>query len=251
MPSRKKSRKKDRKEKASLAPRSGKATNLRIVIRKHDLFLGIGIVIGIVLLLLLQRGFYQTNRQQVHYQHDNSEVFDQDLIGSQALGRREVVMKLYAGTARAKVPLGNPAGFKPGEVVNYSVPQNIVPGNIVLAGAWLNDPSAMIHSGNAQGFAFVGFSGSSVHMVSAPGQSPADVLVFYDGNYAPQHLLGRDVSVKDGRPRITVDKEGTYELLQHVPEGVHLVGIATKAEGFSIKEFSYVQVTEENKPPLG
>jgi hypothetical protein len=54
--------------------------------------------------------------------------------------------EIYLGYQYARAPLGNPEGFKPDQIVSYSIPSNTTnfkPDIVYLQGDWKNNPDNM------------------------------------------------------------------------------------------------------------
>ena len=139
----------------------------------------------------------------------------------------------------AHIDFGNKEGITPGVAAKYTVPPTIDQGRIVLVGSWRVDPDQAVHVGTGEGFFFAGFNGSWVAVEAARELQGSPALVFYDGKYATPEVVGNDVRIQEGRALMFVDANASYSILKNIPEGLHLVGIVTKSDGFSIKSISF------------
>jgi hypothetical protein len=59
--------------------------------------------------------------------------------------RQSTTPEIYIGYDTARAPLGNPEGFKPHQIVSYSIPSsaNFKPDIVYLQGNWKNNPDNM------------------------------------------------------------------------------------------------------------
>lgn len=202
---------------------TAKTTSLNVVIHRKDMYLG-GVMLASILLILALQMLMFPPKQTLN------GVIEPSIDPNATI--------VYAGYVRSNGSLGNSEGFQPGLVVKYGLPPNINAGNLIFVGSWRNDPMAMVHVGDSQGFAFFGFEDAEYVSMVASSLVPALVLVFFDNGYVPKELAGKDVEIAGGRSYIVVQPKKSYELVHHGPKGPHLVSIATKVENVSLNWIS-------------
>lgn len=140
--------------------------------------------------------------------------------------------ELYFGYQYARAPLGNPEGFRPGQVAKYTTADDAViqPNTIYLDGEWKNNPDSM-ELKSATGRIVLEYSAKSVNIVAG---GSGKVSVAEDGR---THLArGADVG-QDGT--FTVDGQRLYNLASHRTYGDHRLVMDISGEGFQIYTFTF------------
>ena len=142
--------------------------------------------------------------------------------------------ELYFGYQFARAKLGNPEGFKPGEVVSYSIPENseIKPNIIYVSGDWKNSPDSMELQGEI-GRIVLSYSAKAVNIV-AGGQGELHIVenrvqLTGDGR-------GDDVSETG---QLDVDGQRLYNIAMHDDYGTRTIEITAIGKGFQIYTFTF------------
>ncbi|HZA08396.1 MAG TPA: redoxin domain-containing protein, partial [Nitrososphaeraceae archaeon] len=140
--------------------------------------------------------------------------------------------EIYLGYDKARAPLGNPEGFKPDQVVSYSIPSNtnFTPDVVYLQGNWKNNPDN-IELQSDTGRVVLIYYAKSVNIV-AGGKGGG--VVSNDGGATlatSRKSLGVDLS-QDGSFRI--DGQRLYNLSMHNDYNTHSIVIDVIGKGFQL-----------------
>jgi thiol-disulfide isomerase/thioredoxin len=142
--------------------------------------------------------------------------------------------ELYFGYQFARAPLGNPEGFKPDQVVTYTIPEDatITPNRIYLDGEWKNNADHMELQGE-HGRIVLSYSAKAVNIVAG---GSGELHISEDGSELTEGSRGSDVS-EDGT--VVIDGQKLYNLAMHEDYGKHQIVIDVKGEGFEIYTFTF------------
>lgn len=146
--------------------------------------------------------------------------------------------ELYFGYQYARQPLGNPEGFRPGQVVEYSISDkaSVAPNTIYLSGKWLNNADSMeLKSGT--GRIVLEYSARSVNIVAG---GSGELRVSVDGKPLGSVARGADVGGEEGVAR--VDGQRLYNLVSHKSYGDHRLVIdilGGESKGFQVYTFTF------------
>ena len=162
--------------------------------------------------------------------------------------------EIYLGYDKARAPIGNPEGFKPDQIVSYSIPSNtnFKPSIVYLQGNWKNNPDNMELQSDTGRIALVYYA-KSVNIV-AGGKGGG--IVYNDNDEAAagggggghgqsgvnstagisNNLLGVDLS-QNGSFRI--DGQRLYNLAMHNDYNAHSIVIDVKGKGFQLYTFTF------------
>jgi thiol-disulfide isomerase/thioredoxin len=158
--------------------------------------------------------------------------------------KQRTTPEIYIGYNTARMPLGNPEGFKPNQTVSYSIPltTNFKPDIVYLQGKWKNNPDN-IELQNDTGRIALKYYAKSVNII-AGGKGGG--VVFNDeggGEAAAASTLkisnkspGEDLS-PDGSFRI--DGQRLYNLAIHNNYTAHNIVIDVKGKGFQFYTFTF------------
>jgi thiol-disulfide isomerase/thioredoxin len=142
--------------------------------------------------------------------------------------------ELYFGYKYSRAPLGNSEGYKPDQVVNYTVPDDtkIVPNMIYLAGEWKNNADHMELQSEV-GRIVLSYSAKAVNIV-AGGKGQLHILE----NNSPldDSSRGTDIS-EDGT--VKIDDQRLYNIVEHEGYGNHQIAIDVAGRGFQIYTFTF------------
>ena len=153
--------------------------------------------------------------------------------------------EIYIGYDKARAPIGNPEGFKPGQTISYSIPSNtsFKPHIVYLQGNWKNNPDNMQLQSDT-GRIVLTYYAKSVNII-AGGKGGGSVFndERIEGAAAaasttkiPNKSLGEDLS-PDGSFRI--DGQRLYNLSIHNNYAAHYIVIDVKGKGFQFYTFTF------------
>ena len=140
--------------------------------------------------------------------------------------------ELYFGYnfAFGRNQLGNSEGFKPDQIVTYSLPEKLIQDYFYLEGQWQNfDDRMKLVSEN--GKIILPYFAKSVNIVAA---NESDLQILFDGKPVTSENAGTDV--QDGTVHISGDR--LYNLISTKDAGSHTLTIAAKP-GFEIYTFTF------------
>ena len=142
--------------------------------------------------------------------------------------------EIYLGYQFARASLGNPEGFKPDQIVKYSIPENtaILPNRVYLEGEWKNTADHMELQSD-EGRVVLSYSAKAANIVAG---GSAQLHVSEDGSNLTSSSRGAEVS-EDGNA--TVDQLKLYNLTMHHDYGKHQIVIDVKGKGFQIFTFTF------------
>ncbi|MBI4175729.1 MAG: thiol-disulfide isomerase, partial [Candidatus Aenigmarchaeota archaeon] len=147
--------------------------------------------------------------------------------------------ELYLGYQFARAPLGNPEGFRPGQIVPYSAVEGGVqaPNVVYLDGEWRNNADNMeLVSGS--GSVFLLYNSKDVNIV-AGSDGPTDAEIRVDGGYLDESNSGNDILTMDGKSTSEIKNHRLYNIISSESYGAHLVEIKANSPGFRIYTFTF------------
>jgi hypothetical protein len=156
--------------------------------------------------------------------------------------RQSTTPEIYIGYDTARAPIGNPEGFKPDQIISYSIPSNtnFKPHIAYLQGNWKNNPDNMQLQSDT-GRIVLTYYAKSVNII-AGGKGGGSVFndEGIEGAAAAASTsnksLGEDLS-SDGSFRI--DGQRLYNLAIHNNYAVHNIVIDVKGKGFQFYTFTF------------
>lgn len=143
--------------------------------------------------------------------------------------------ELYFGYQYARAPLGNPEGFKPDQVVKYTVPtdaNNLTPNAIYLEGEWKNNADSMVLQSDSGRIMLI-YSAKAANIVAG---GHGQVQVSEDGASVTAESRGSDVS-EDGQ--LVINNQRLYNIAKHGQYGEHTIVLDVKGRGFQIYTFTF------------
>lgn len=142
--------------------------------------------------------------------------------------------ELYFGYQFARAQLGNPEGFKPDQIVTYTIPENatIAPNRIYLDGDWRNNADHMeLQSG--EGRIVLSYSAKAVNIVAG---GSGHLYISEDGSNLTGSSRGLDVSEQGA---VSIDGQKLYNLVMHEQYGKHQLVIDVTGKEFQIYTFTF------------
>jgi thiol-disulfide isomerase/thioredoxin len=142
--------------------------------------------------------------------------------------------ELYFGYEYSRAPLGNSEGYKPDQVVKYTIPDDtkIVPNRIYLDGEWKNNADHMELQSEV-GRIVLPYSAKAVNIV-AGGKGQLHILE--DNSPLDNSSSGTDIS-EDGT--VKIDGQRLYNVVEHEGYGNHQIVIEVAGRGFQIYTFTF------------
>ncbi|MDQ3872563.1 MAG: thioredoxin family protein [Thermoproteota archaeon] len=143
--------------------------------------------------------------------------------------------ELYFGYQYARTPLGNSEGYRPDQVVKYTIPNDtkIAPDRIYLAGQWKNDADHM-ELQSETGHIILSYSAKAVNIVAGGNGSKLHIL-----DYNPQtdgSSRGTDASEDN---TVSINGQRLYNIVTHKEYGDHQIAIEVVGRGFQIYTFTF------------
>lgn len=142
--------------------------------------------------------------------------------------------ELYFGYEYSRAPLGNSEGYKPDQVVNYTVNDDtkIVPNRIYLAGEWKNNADHMELQSEV-GRIVLSYSAKAVNIVAG---GKGELHILEDSAPLDYSSSGTDIS-EDGT--VKIDGQRLYNIVEHEEYGNHQIAIEVAGRGFQIYTFTF------------
>ena len=143
--------------------------------------------------------------------------------------------ELYFGYQYARAPLGNLEGFKPDQVVKYTIPtdaNNLTPNAIYLEGEWKNNADSMVLQSDSGRIMLI-YSAKTANIVAG---GHGQVQVSEDGASVTAKSRGSDVS-EDGQ--LVINNQRLYNIAKHEQYGEHTLVLDIKGRGFQIYTFTF------------
>jgi thiol-disulfide isomerase/thioredoxin len=142
--------------------------------------------------------------------------------------------ELYFGYEYSSAPLGNSEGYKPNQVVKYTIPDDskIVPNRIYLAGEWKNNGDHMELQSEV-GRIVLSYSAKAVNIVAGGG---GELHILEDNSKLDERSSGTDIS-EDGT--VKIDGQRLYNIVGHEQYGNHDIAIEVVGRGFQIYTFTF------------
>jgi thiol-disulfide isomerase/thioredoxin len=143
--------------------------------------------------------------------------------------------ELYFGYQYAREPLGNSEGYKPDQIVKYTIPDdtnNIVPNRIYLAGEWKNNADHMELQSEV-GQIVLSYSAKAVNIVAG---GSGNLRILEDNSHPDDRSRGTDVSEDS---TVKIDGQRLYNVMMHEEYGDHQIAIDVVGRGFQIYTFTF------------
>lgn len=146
--------------------------------------------------------------------------------------------ELYLGYARGRI--GNAEGYRPGEIVSYSLPELLQPDIVYLAGKWHNGSEALTLV-SEQGSIVLRYHAKEVNLVmEPPGEETGRVIIEQDQGAPPADVLGADAIQSVDGTVVQVETPRLYQLINSTHYGEHTLRIHVLSPGLSVYDFTFV-----------
>jgi thiol-disulfide isomerase/thioredoxin len=142
--------------------------------------------------------------------------------------------ELYFGYQFARAPLGNLEGYKPDQIVKYTIAENatIAPNKIYLDGEWKNNADHMELQSEV-GQIVLSYSAKGVNIVAG---GSGKLYISEDGSILTDTSRGLDVSEQGAA---TIDGQKLYNLAMHEGYSDRQIVIDVMGRGFEIYTFTF------------
>jgi len=142
--------------------------------------------------------------------------------------------ELYFGYQFARAPLGNLEGYKPDQIVKYTIAENatIAPNRIYLDGEWKNNADHMELQSEV-GQIVLSYSAKGVNIVAG---GSGKLYISEDGSILTGTSRGLDVSEQGAA---TIDGQKLYNLAMHEGYSDRQIVIDVVGRGFEIYTFTF------------
>jgi thiol-disulfide isomerase/thioredoxin len=161
--------------------------------------------------------------------------------------------EIYLGYDKARAPIGNPEGFKPDQIVSYSIPSDmsLKPSIVYLQGSWKNNPGNIELQSNTGRIALIYYAKSVNIVAGGKGEgivindndndehrvagANGQVVLSASANMSNKSL-GQDLSQNGS---FTIDGQRLYNLAMHDDYNSHFIMIDVKGKGFQLYTFTF------------
>jgi thiol-disulfide isomerase/thioredoxin len=143
--------------------------------------------------------------------------------------------ELYFGYQYAREPLGNSEGYKPDQIVKYTIPDdtNVIPNRIYLAGEWKNNADHMELQSEV-GHIVLSYSAKAVNIVAG---GSGELRILEDNHSHPDDSSrGMDVSEDS---TVKINGQRLYNIVMQKEYGSHQIAIDVAGRGFQIYTFTF------------
>jgi thiol-disulfide isomerase/thioredoxin len=143
--------------------------------------------------------------------------------------------ELYFGYQYAREQLGNSEGYKPDQIVKYTIPDdtNVIPNRIYLAGEWKNNADHMELQSEV-GHIVLSYSAKAVNIV-AGGSGKLRIL---EDNNSHQDDSSRGMDVSEDST-VKINGQRLYNVVMQKEYGSHQIAIDVAGRGFQIYTFTF------------
>ena len=143
--------------------------------------------------------------------------------------------EIYVGYNTIKAPIGNPQGFSPEHVVDYTIEGLLQNSTVYFSGRWYNANDSMIAAGN-DSKVFLTYDARSVNIVAQGNSSTIEVDL--DGGNLSLTNIGSDLSFKGGVASANISMARLYNLVNTPAYGWHEIEIMA-SPGFRLYTFTF------------
>ena len=161
--------------------------------------------------------------------------------------------EIYLGYDKARAPIGNPEGFKPDQIVSYSISSDmsLKPGIVYLHGSWKNNPDNIELQSNTGRIALIYYA-KSVNMVAG---GKGEGIVINDNDNGEHRVAGANgqvvlsasANMSNKSPgqdlsqngSFSIDGQRLYNLAMHDDYNAHFIIIDVKGKGFQLYTFTF------------
>lgn len=143
--------------------------------------------------------------------------------------------EIYVGYNTIRAPIGNPQGFSPEHVVDYTIEGSLQNNTVYFSGRWYNANDSMIAAGN-DSEVFLIYDAKSVNIVAQGNSSTIGVEL--DGENLSLTYLGSDMALKGGVASVNISMARLYNLVNAPSYGWHEIEIMA-SPGFRLYTLTF------------
>lgn len=146
--------------------------------------------------------------------------------------------ELYAGYNFAlprNQNIGNSEGLQPEQVIDYSVPEKIIPNKIYLKGKWKSNPDNLETFGEAE--IILDFTASEVNIVTGPIETQMKLEVLINNKPISEEQAGADIKFENGKSFVLINEPRLYNLVDG-DYGNYKLTLASEKE-FNFNAFTF------------
>jgi len=143
--------------------------------------------------------------------------------------------EIYVGYNTIRAPIGNPQGFSPEHVVDYTIEGSLQNNTVYFSGKWYNANDSMIAAGN-DSKVFLVYDARAVNIVAQGNSSTIEIAL--DGANLSSPFLGSDVTLRGGLASASITTARLYNLVNAPSYGWHEIEI-TASPGFRLYTFTF------------
>lgn len=142
--------------------------------------------------------------------------------------------ELYFGYkfAQGRNHLGSEEGFRPGQTVTYSKPDDIHPHFFYPEGTWKNTPDNMQLISDT-GTVTLQYTAKQVNIVSG---NAAEIEIYLDGSPLPADYAGTDIT---GTNTLAASEPGLYNIIETDASSTHVLELKITGKGFEMFTFTF------------
>ena len=147
--------------------------------------------------------------------------------------------ELFFGYEFARAPIGNSEGFRPNQIVTYSIPQrsDLKPNTIYLIGDWKNNADNMELQSDTGRIALA-YSAKSVNIVAGGKGERGEELSISENGVALTNKSGRGIDLSE-QGKLVVDGQRLYNIVMHEGYDWRSLIIDVKDKGFQIYTLTF------------
>lgn len=147
--------------------------------------------------------------------------------------------ELFFGYEFARAPIGNSEGFRPNQIVTYSIPQrsDLKPNTIYLIGDWKNNADNMELQSDTGRIALA-YSAKSVNIVAGGKGEGGEELSISENGVALTNKSGRGIDLSE-QGKLVVDGQRLYNIVMHEGYDWRSLIIDVKGKGFQIYTLTF------------
>ena len=147
--------------------------------------------------------------------------------------------ELFFGYEFARAPIGNSEGFRPNQIVTYSIPQrsDLKPNTIYLIGDWKNNADNMELQSDTGRIALA-YSAKSVNIVAGGKGEGGEELSISENGVVLTNKSGRGIDLSE-QGKLVVDGQRLYNIVMHEGYDWRSLIIDVKGKGFQIYTLTF------------
>jgi len=144
---------------------------------------------------------------------------------------RPISPSLYFGYVRARI--GNQVGFRPNEIVQYTIPDRVRRDIQYVEGRFMCRPDSMVFAGASDGRVIVDYDAGDVYLVATPppGAEPGIISVLQDGMPVE---LDRGSAIVGAGSDVTINHPDVYHVIHNHECSRHRLELIVQTPGIGL-----------------